>query len=169
MNCSDCRPLVEDYLNGSLSEPDEEIFENHLDSCSDCAQELEGMRRLDEALYTGPLKMPSVDFTQRTLARLRREKVPTRDDALLLQILAYAASFGALLFGVSEWSAQAKWVSFFRSVTEIFTEIVPKKLLLSLDDWVLTFSTSSSMVSLEAGALCILFILTWLLCLSFSD
>ena len=169
MDCKDCRLLVEDYLSGSLNPSQRPAFEDHLASCPDCRNEQELMVRLDEALYTRPLKIPAVDFTQRTVARLRREEVPARDDAFLLHILAYVASFGALLVGVSRWSAQVKWASISRKVTEIFTEIVPERLPLSIDDLVLTFSTSPGMVLLEASALCILFTLIWILYLSFSD
>ncbi|MBN1817789.1 MAG: zf-HC2 domain-containing protein [Sedimentisphaerales bacterium] len=46
MTCKDYKDLLMGYLDGELSQEQKQDLEKHLQTCSDCRQELEGFRKL---------------------------------------------------------------------------------------------------------------------------
>ena len=48
LSCQELVELVTDYLEGALSPEDRVLFDEHVESCSDCLNYLEQMRRTIE-------------------------------------------------------------------------------------------------------------------------
>ena len=116
MTCSHMQSLLEDYLDGELSEATSLTVAAHLESCGSCRAELEASRRLGRTLrgYTAPeppadywsevqglIMARTVDHVPGIVTdadRRRREK-----NSLYQSLLAVAASlivfFAALLAG----------------------------------------------------------------------
>src|SRR5438876_429136 len=72
MFCDEILELIEPMAAGEL-EADERIT-GHLTSCARCASALEAARRVDRLLRERPIARPELQFTSRTLARIRRDR-----------------------------------------------------------------------------------------------
>jgi anti-sigma factor RsiW len=87
LTCRDCVPLLQDYLDGTLTKPGSlEVF-LHLRDCAGCQAELEEMKEVQVMLDSLPVLEPPADFDARVLssvpyavyremAPLRQERVP---------------------------------------------------------------------------------------------
>jgi anti-sigma factor RsiW len=72
MFCDQVVELLEPIAAGDLA-PDEGVA-RHLESCPHCAEALASARRVDHMLRTRSVPAPPVQFTSRTVARIRRDR-----------------------------------------------------------------------------------------------
>jgi anti-sigma factor RsiW len=72
MTCDDVLNAVELIAAGELT-PDG-LMATHLATCTSCSSALEQARRLDALLRQRPVATPTVQFTARTMARIRRAR-----------------------------------------------------------------------------------------------
>lgn len=78
MNCSQCRELISQYLDGVLSETIHRAMENHLHSCPACREELEAMEQTIEIIRAWSeeeLDLPP-GFGERLRVRLKESCKP---------------------------------------------------------------------------------------------
>jgi anti-sigma factor RsiW len=94
MFCDEALESIEAIVAGELA-PQSRVAQ-HLVSCSNCAATLEAARRLDQMLQVRAVPKPPVQFTARTMARLRRARWRTEQflDAGFNLALAF------IIFGV---------------------------------------------------------------------
>jgi len=102
VNCAEVRALTSDWLDDLLSEPQLNIFQTHLESCTSCKRYTTEMQQILSVLCSvrEPDAAPPPDFTNRVMSRLRQEEVATRERRFLrlpLKSLAMAASLLFLL------------------------------------------------------------------------
>jgi anti-sigma factor RsiW len=101
MFCDEALESIEAIVAGELA-PQSRVAQ-HLVSCSNCAATLEAARRLDQMLQTRAVPKPPVQFTARTMARLRRARWRTEQvlDAgfnLALAFIIFGVVVSVLLF-----------------------------------------------------------------------
>jgi predicted anti-sigma-YlaC factor YlaD len=72
MFCDETLDAVEAIAAGEVT-PEGRIAQ-HLRSCRQCAAALESARRLETMLQTRPVPRPPLQFTSRTMARIRRAR-----------------------------------------------------------------------------------------------
>lgn len=73
MNCEECLPLIEEYVDGELRESLSERLAGHLATCSACASEVEELRR-EQALYAGYQREVEVTPAHWNMLRARIEQ-----------------------------------------------------------------------------------------------
>ncbi len=74
LNCEDFLALTDSYIDGTISEPEKALMDEHAASCDTCKQELEFALSLRSALRSLPkLEVPG-DFTEKINARIDSEK-----------------------------------------------------------------------------------------------
>jgi anti-sigma factor RsiW len=56
--CREFVELITDYLEGALPQDEHQRFEAHLDECDGCAEYLQGMRLIIDALHEVPEPPP---------------------------------------------------------------------------------------------------------------
>jgi len=89
--------LVQEYLDGELRGPRRDQVASHLESCSDCARELQEYRRLSERLAFMPLFAPDADFDRAVLSAV----LPARGRVLGLSPLGwFATGYVVFTFGL---------------------------------------------------------------------
>lgn len=100
-SCDKCREMLRGYLDGELSQEDTAFFENHVQQCTECAQELTKMREmLNELHELGDTPVPDAVHEAWTKA-VRAEagdKHKKRSKRQWMRGLSYAAAAIALLF-----------------------------------------------------------------------
>jgi len=98
MNCHEARSLLHGYLDGEISELEARRFENHLSSCSSCAEEFRqySLTRDLVARY-GRQKAPPEIINN---VRMGMQKEQPRRRSLPVYKLALAASFVVAVLGV---------------------------------------------------------------------
>jgi anti-sigma factor RsiW len=96
MFCDEALDVIEPIAAGEMT-PQGRVAQ-HLVSCAKCAATLEAARRLDRMLQMRPVPKPPVQFTARTVARLRRARWRTEQflDAGFNLALAFIV-FGVVL------------------------------------------------------------------------
>lgn len=70
MECRQARELLSPYLDGELMPPERGRLEEHLQSCPDCREELENLRRLAVGVRTLTIPELSPAFADRVMAAL---------------------------------------------------------------------------------------------------
>ncbi|MCP3849687.1 MAG: zf-HC2 domain-containing protein [Gammaproteobacteria bacterium] len=75
MNCEQCSNLLNDYLDGTLSDEFEEQFQKHLEQCAHCRASYNGSFILNKALKTFPVPEPDEQFEQRMFDGLEQVDV----------------------------------------------------------------------------------------------
>jgi len=78
MTCDDLADLIGPWAEGELTPPAD--ASGHVDSCRHCAARLALARQLDRALASCEAKIPSPQFSQDVLKRLRREWWEAEED-----------------------------------------------------------------------------------------
>ena len=76
MFCDEALEAIEAIAAGDLT-PQGRIAQ-HLGSCANCATTLAAAQRLDRLLKARPVPKPPVQFTARTMARVRRARPTAR-------------------------------------------------------------------------------------------
>jgi anti-sigma factor RsiW len=94
MFCDEALEAIEPIAAGEMT-PQGRVAQ-HLASCANCSATLDAARRLDHLLQRRPVPKPPVQFTARTLARVRRAR--WRTEQFLDAGFNLALSF--ILFGV---------------------------------------------------------------------
>ncbi|MGD8925257.1 MAG: zf-HC2 domain-containing protein [Thioalkalispiraceae bacterium] len=74
MNCTQAQSQLDEYLDRNLSAIHRHALEQHLNDCSQCRQELERARNIQQALFDLPVPKPSSDFSWRVFAFLHNRK-----------------------------------------------------------------------------------------------
>lgn len=74
MNCTQAQAQLDEYLDRSLSAIQKDALQQHLDSCSQCHQEFERARNIQQALFDLPVPKPGSDFSWRVFAFLHNHK-----------------------------------------------------------------------------------------------
>ena len=66
--------LMDDYLDGDISQNDERQLKEHLESCSDCRKLYQELSRTIAFVQSASHIQAPADFVQKTMARLPKEK-----------------------------------------------------------------------------------------------
>ena len=103
--------LLNEYLDGELSEGEVRRLESHLDACADCGARLDALRQLFSRLSRLPDETPTRDLAPLVRARVRQRQ---RQPLLALAILAQAA---AAALAISLSSLPAGWPALLQSIT----------------------------------------------------
>lgn len=83
---SQCHQVI-DYVNNQLTEKEQQAFERHLTSCSECKKEVEELQALMEDLpFAATPVEPPADLKERMLAKVFEEEQPeVRDNIVPMQ------------------------------------------------------------------------------------
>ena len=74
MDCQDNRRLMNDYVDGLLTENDVALFEGHMLRCQSCRLDLAAEKCADDLLSSQEFAGLSADFTARVLVRYRQKR-----------------------------------------------------------------------------------------------
>jgi len=74
MNCSECKNLLIEYTEGLLDGHPKEGIEQHLQKCPQCRKEVENIRVLQDRIIKNSLDFRSIDFEDRVMDRIARER-----------------------------------------------------------------------------------------------
>lgn len=98
MNCVEAQGMVGSFIEHKMDMRTKEAFLDHVDSCSDCMEELEihfifytGMKQLDQE------KTFSDDFHQELMERLEKEKEKIRRHHFFSELKRYIMVAAAVL------------------------------------------------------------------------
>ncbi len=75
IDCAKTKKLLNDYLDQLLEVESTREIEEHLNSCPDCYQEYQRMKKLIQALNNFTLQEAPVDFTDQVMAKITQERV----------------------------------------------------------------------------------------------
>ena len=95
MNCSEARELIPLYLSGLLEDPEELL--KHLDSCPDCAREMQLHLEMERLLSVPPVPEGLSDRVIRSLRPVMRTQRPVKAWLDALQWGAIALGLGLAL------------------------------------------------------------------------
>ena len=112
MNCQDIKPLLDDYIDQTLSAPRRELVDAHCHQCDSCARLVEMMNRQAGILRSIPVPGPSTGFGRRVIDNAIHDNSPAQrqpGSANLVAKFAAAAMLSALAFwfGLAEFSGQS--------------------------------------------------------------
>jgi hypothetical protein len=101
MNCEQTNSILDDYLDGYLTDGQRLDIESHLATCADCRAELEKRKVFFAGLRNLPVPDPSPGFEERVLRNARHgSRSP----------IGFAAGFGsAVAAGLLVWFAVGFW------------------------------------------------------------
>ncbi len=74
MNCTECRSLLVEYLEGLLDDTQEQQIDEHLKECGSCRAELEGLARLQERLVKNGKVVARSTVEDDVMNRILREQ-----------------------------------------------------------------------------------------------
>ena len=100
MNCTQSQQLLDDYLDGSLSDAQQNTLQAHLTECDDCSHIFEKADKVLSALKNIPVLPARADFEQRMLAFLQQDKTDRHNKSHWFATgfaSAFAASFALWL------------------------------------------------------------------------
>ena len=109
MTCREAQRLVMPYINGSITDSELEEFLKHIDSCSECREELEiyftvdvGIRQLDEG--TGTYNIKGALETALALSRQHIRTLTLFQTArYVVNTLCFWSVLAVLLLQISAW------------------------------------------------------------------
>jgi hypothetical protein len=81
MQCQHARELFSDYVEKTLDRALSVSLENHLETCSACREEVEGLRHVWTMLDEMPLEEPSLYFHENVMSRLDAERAAVEETA----------------------------------------------------------------------------------------
>ena len=107
MKCQESQELLHPYLDGELDAAQRGSVDEHLKSCQDCRQALDGLQALSRALQDPALRYPASDTLRQRLkvqlakaeARERRPAWPAWGGAIAAGVLAVALFWNYLPHG----------------------------------------------------------------------
>lgn len=73
MKCVDINRHIEDYLDKQLSSDNTVAFEQHISSCTECAEKVKSAESLLSGLRNLSVPEPTANFEQRVFAEVRRQ------------------------------------------------------------------------------------------------
>jgi anti-sigma factor RsiW len=92
MRCLSFEPLLDDFVEGSLTPVVRGRLQSHLESCESCSGLLEELRVIDALLLTPRALEPVSNFTFKTMAEVRSMRAPhLRRTPTLRVVVAYLA------------------------------------------------------------------------------
>ncbi|SFL90193.1 Transmembrane transcriptional regulator (anti-sigma factor RsiW) [Gracilibacillus orientalis] len=132
--------LMHQYLDGAITETDEQRLRSHLQSCEACQTHFQELKRT-VALVTANIELkPSKDFTSNVMAQLPKEKkrMSAKRWMKLHPMLTAAAIFFILMFSgtFSAWNQDQHQLSYPKGqnlIVENDTVIVPKDVVIEDD------------------------------------
>lgn len=138
MKCQDCRNLLIEYIEQSLSEPLFTAVNDHLKKCRACQTELNLLKKIDQVLSKEEFVLPPEGFTERLIASLpAREIVVPRISAWQrLKVPVYAVA-GALS-GFFIFLYHRPIINFWERVFNLPTPKLPQlanTFIATLQDW----------------------------------
>lgn len=102
MHCTEAKNLLDDYLDNLLDQPRSEQLHAHLDTCTDCREELNLRRELQHRLRKLPVDGPTPGFAARAMHRARQKHHQ--------RTRGFLAGFGtAAAAGLALWAAVGFW------------------------------------------------------------
>ena len=122
MRCSSCEPLLDRYLEGTLSSREMRTFAEHLRECPSCAALLAELRVVDALLATTPVVALAPNFTFAVMADVRTTPMAKARKLSVWALLSFylisawivlsagTLAFGSRLRGVSpvlSWAGNA--------------------------------------------------------------
>ena len=104
MKCEVCRELLEEYLDGELAPPDQELVDAHLTACVDCSESFAVLSAEQDlfARYDREIEVPPFLWTRvaaHTISERKRSRfrwTPSLAGALAVLLLALAIGIGYL-------------------------------------------------------------------------
>jgi len=103
MNCSQVKDLLEEYFEGTLVTPRQELVASHLEQCPSCAAELVQIGKVAAALSAVPFAEPSVALARAISERAAALPAPSGSRLLRIgwrRLGALATACVAVLTGV---------------------------------------------------------------------
>jgi anti-sigma factor RsiW len=88
-SCSEINPLLEDFLDGTLSPGQKSLVERHLRDCSACRLELESARNVIDSLKA----LPEVRCTDRALRLIENATLREEEQMSLLERIKLRGDF----------------------------------------------------------------------------
>ena len=123
MKCDDIKSMLDDYLDGSLSDRDRALVKDHVRTCPECREELRFMKKFKKEISTmSPAQAPA-DFLDRLHERMEQEgrsglvktlffplklKIPLEAAGLLLTAAVAVLVFNPFRTERSEYAALEK-------------------------------------------------------------
>ena len=86
MNCSYINNRLLEFLDGSLSKEDNTLFEQHLESCDNCLEELRRTKQLMELMEKSPDVEPSMELDLKVGQMIKMEQRQMKKAPLTIQI-----------------------------------------------------------------------------------
>jgi anti-sigma factor RsiW len=108
VRCSSCEPLLDRYIEGTLSERQMRTFTQHLRLCESCKALLAELRVVDALLATSPVVELPPNFTFAVMAEVRTTPMATSRRVSIWALLTFyvisawiAVTAGSFAFGSS--------------------------------------------------------------------
>jgi anti-sigma factor RsiW len=124
MDCADCRHLMNEKLDGSISSEDSRELEKHVSGCPSCRSEWAALEEMDRALRQYPLDRAPGGFERSVMREIiRRVEVRRRAESIAIPVACAAAAAG-VAYGVRRvinW--EALW-SFARGLGEAADDLL---------------------------------------------
>ncbi len=120
MRCSSYRPLLDEYVDGTLSAHKHALVERHLSECALCHSLFEEFRMIDALLVTPRRVEPAPNFTFKVMAEVRSLPQPQRHRgahaaAVVGAYLAFAWTLIGAFFLFGDGTAHAAWATLLAS------------------------------------------------------
>lgn len=97
MRCEEVNKVIYSLAEGVLDDETRAMVNDHISSCTECSGLLSFMEGALSVIESDRRREPDNDFTERTIARLMKERSKFRYAQYILKPLAVAA---AIIFGV---------------------------------------------------------------------
>lgn len=99
MHCREVDHKLEAFAGGELPQRERTAVQQHLDSCRECREELEGVRQLQEVMRRKSIPPVPEGFAERVMARAREQKEAAGRESKILR------PFDSLLQRPGPWRA----------------------------------------------------------------
>ena len=110
MNCKKIKILLSSYIDGELTEKEENIVKEHIKICHLCSQEIEDLKKIKRLFSYKEKIKPTPFFETKLLNRIYKEKSPVYIFKEFIGVARRTVSIGvmslvfilAFIFGMSE-------------------------------------------------------------------
>ena len=131
MRCSSCEPLLDRYLEGTLSPREMKLVHDHLQSCANCAQLLEELKVVDALLFTTTVPELPRNFTFKVMAETFAMPAPKFREhrvwsfvALYVAAAWVAAIAGMLIAGIRPAAIGSAIATGFQYLSQSSTAVI---------------------------------------------